>query len=377
MPSHYYQTLKRILGLAGITINGPELYDPQVHNDRFYKRVLSDGSLGLGESYMDAWWDCKALDQFFDRLLRAELEKQGARNLKTIFTYLKARIGNPQSIRKASKNATRHYNLGNDFFKQMLDPRMVYTCAYWKHAQNLGQAQEDKLALTCRKLHLRPGMQVLDIGSGWGSFLRYATEHYPVSATGLNVSEPQLKESEKQTEGLPVNYLKKDYRKLNKHDGLFDRIVSLGMVEHVGRQNYRAFFEAASRVLKEDGLFLLHTIGANQSANTTDPWLATYIFPHSLIPSLKQLSEAMEGLFVIEDLHNFGPYYDHTLMAWHQNFEAYSQSNPDSMSQQFYRMWRYYLLSCAGSFRARKNQLWQLILSPKGIRSGYEPVRFN
>ncbi len=373
MNNRYHKLLAEILSDAGIELNGPNPFDPQIHDERFYKRVINDGSLGLGEAYMVEWWDCKALDQFFDRILRAELEKQIPKNLTNLLIYLQARLTNPQSKSKASSNATKHYNLGNDFFKQMLDARMVYTCGYWKYASDLNEAQEHKLELTCKKLHLQEGMRILDIGCGWGSFVRYVTEKYPVQATGLNVSDPQLKEAKNQTKDLPASFIKKDYRQLAEKDGNFDRIVSLGMVEHVGRQNFRAFFEAASRVLKSDGLFLLHTIGSNQSTTTTDPWLNKYIFPHSLIPSLKQLTEAMEGLFVIEDLHNFGPYYDHTLMAWHENFEAYSKVK--TLDRQFYRMWRYYLLCCAGTFRARKNQLWQLVLSPQGCLGGYTPVR--
>jgi cyclopropane-fatty-acyl-phospholipid synthase len=375
MANSYHKHVSALLSKAGITPNGPEPHDPQVHDDQFYKWVMANGSLGLGESYMEGLWDCDALDDFFFRLLRAELEKVAPRSLSQVLRYLQARIFNLQSKGRATDNATQHYNLGNEFFRAMLDPRMVYTCGYWEHAQSLAEAQEHKLALTCQKLHLEPGMNVLDIGCGWGSFVRYVAEHYDVSATGLNVSQPQLKEARRQTQGLPVDFLDKDYRNLSKQDGPYDRLVSLGMVEHVGKQNFEAFFKAARRVLHKDGIFLLHTIGSNKSSKTTDPWLDRYIFKNSLIPSLKQLSEAMEGRFVIEDIHNFGIYYDHTLMAWYQNFEAYYKAHKERISNRFYRMWRYYLLCCAGTFRSRKNQLWQLVLSPYGCLGGYTPVR--
>ena len=375
MGNAYRSTLETLLGKAGITLNGSAHHDPQVHDERFYQWVLGKGSLGLGESYMEGYWDCQALDTFFCKLLRAKLEKTAPRSIAQGLQYLRARLMNPQSLKRAAANATRHYNLGNDFFRAMLGPRMVYTCGYWENAQTLAEAQEHKLALTCQKLHLQDGMHILDIGCGWGSFVKYATEHYSVKATGLNVSQPQLAEARSETQHLPVEYLEKDYRKLSQTDGPFDRLVSLGMIEHVGKQNFTAFFKAARRVIRTDGLFLLHTIGSNESRNATDPWLNKYIFPNSLIPSLKQLSEAMEGRFVIEDVHNFGPYYDYTLLAWHQNFETYCRQNPGALTQRFYRMWRYYLLCCAGSFRARKNQLWQLVLSPEGVLGGYSPVR--
>jgi len=376
MANQYRQTIADLLAQAGLTINGPEPYDPQIHDERFYKRVLAEGSLGLGESYMDGWWDCGQLDVFFTKLLKAELEKTAPRNIRQILTYLRARLLNPQAKGQSAKNATHHYNLGNEFFKAMLDKRMVYTCGFWKHARNLDEAQEAKLDLVCRKLHLEPGMKVLDIGCGWGSFVKYAAEKYGVHVTGINVSEPQLEMGRQSSEGLDVNFLNLDYRNLAASHGPFDRVVSLGMFEHVGYKNFRPYFEAARRVLKPEGLFLLHTIGANESSTATDEWLSKYIFPNSLIPSIKQIGKAIEGLFVTEDLHNFGVYYDHTLMTWYENFRKHWEHFRLHFDQTFYRMWEYYLLCCAGSFRARKNQLWQIILSPNGVSGGYEPIRF-
>ncbi len=376
MTSQYQKTISKLLSKAGLTLNGPNPYDPQVKDERFCKRVLAEGSLGLGEAYMEGWWNCEQLDEFFNKLLLAELEKTAPRNLRMVLTYLKAKVFNPQSIAKSKKNATEHYDLGNEFFKAMLDHRMVYTCGYWKYAANLDEAQEAKLDLICQKLHLKPGMKVLDIGCGWGSFAKYAAEEYGVHVTGINVSEEQLALARKSTEGLDVTFLNLDYRNLTESHGPFDRIVSVGMFEHVGYKNFRRFFEASLKVLRSDGLFLLHTIGSNESSTATDAWLSKYIFPNSLIPSIKQIGQALEGLFVTEDLHNFGVYYDHTLMAWYQNFVNNWQKFEQSFDKTFYRMWEYYLLCCAGSFRARKNQVWQIILSPKGIKGGYEPVRF-
>ncbi len=377
MGNQYRKVVADLLDKAGLTLNGDQSYDPQIHDERFYKRVLSEGSLGLGEAYMDGWWDCEQLDEFFSRLLRAALDQAAPRNAKTLLTYLKARLFNLQSKGRATKNATHHYDLGNAFFKSMLDKRMVYTCGYWKNADNLDQAQEDKLALTCRKLYLQPGMRILDIGCGWGSFAKFAAEHYDVHVTGINVSEPQLQLARESTKGLDVQFVNMDYRNLTQDLGVFDRIVSLGMFEHVGYKNFRSYFEAAKRCLKQNGIFLLHTIGATESAITPDPWIARYIFPNSKLPSQKQTHEKMEDLFVLEDLHNFGEDYDPTLMAWFGNFKANWHKFKDAFDETFYRMWTYYLLSCAGSFRARKNQLWQMVLTPDGLPGGYEPVRFT
>lgn len=375
MVKHYKGCISELLSNAGLTINGPNAYDPQVMDDRFYKRALAEGSLGLGEAYMERWWNCEQLDEFFNKLLSAKVEKRVPRNLRMVLTYLKARVLNPQSMADSPKNAAHHYDLGNDFFQAMLDKRMVYTCGYWKNANTLDEAQEGKLDLTCQKLHLKPGMRVLDIGCGWGSFAKYAAEQYGVHVTGINVSEEQLNRARQLTEGLDVNFLNLDYRNLTAAHGPFDRIVSLGMFEHVGYKNFRSFFEASRRALKEDGIFILHTIGSNASTTATDAWLSKYIFPNSLIPSIKQIGQASEGLFVTEDLHNFGTYYDHTLLAWYQNFINNWEEFKGSFDNTFYRMWEYYLLCCAGSFRARKNQLWQIALSPNGVKGGYEPVR--
>lgn len=370
--SSYQSTVQGLLEMAGISINGSEASDPVIHNDKFYKRVLAEGSLGLGESYMEGWWDCEALDTFFDKLLRAHIETYEPRNWYTILTVLKARFFNPQSLNGARKNATHHYDIGNDFFETMLDERMTYTCGYWKAARDLDEAQEAKLDLTCRKLKLEPGMRVLDIGCGWGSFVKYAAENYGVQATGINISEEQIKYAREDCKDLPVTFKFQDYRNLNER---FDRIVSLGMFEHVGHKNFKPFFEVAHRCLKDDGIFLLHTIGGNTSVTSNDEWLTKYIFPHSLIPSIKQIAEAMEGLFVLEDLHNFGVYYDHTLLAWYQNFIKNWDRFKERYGNTFFRMWRYYLLCCAGSFRARKNQLWQLVLSKNGLEGGYKAIR--
>ncbi|MBW3004813.1 cyclopropane fatty acyl phospholipid synthase [Candidatus Woesearchaeota archaeon] len=362
------QTVKEYLALADITLNGNRPWDIQVHNPKFYTRVLGGGSLALGESYMDGWWDCRALDQFFYRLLKSKLDTK-VKDWKQVFSVLKAKILNLQSKSRAYVVGRRHYDLGNDLYKHMLDKRMVYSCGYWERAKTLDKAQEAKLDLICKKLELKKGMKILDIGCGWGSLAKFAAEKYKVKVVGVTVSKEQVKLARKMCRGLPVEIRLQDYRKVNE---TFDRIVSVGMFEHVGYKNYRTYMKVVNRCLKPDGLFLLHTIGRNTASTTVDPWISKYIFPNSMLPSAKQITKASEGIFMLEDWHSFGPNYDKTLMAWHNNFvKNWHKLNYD---KRFYRMWKYYLLACAGSFRARSTQLWQIVFSKNRVK-GYECVR--
>jgi cyclopropane-fatty-acyl-phospholipid synthase len=356
-----------LLGKAGIRFNGRAPWDMQLHSEEVLQRVFAQGNLGLGEAYMDGAWDAERLDEFFSRLLRAKIDDE-VRPIRLIFHALYAKLLNLQSVKRAWQVGEAHYDLGNDFYAAMLDSRMTYTCGYWKTATTLAEAQEAKLELICQKLQLQPGMRVLDIGCGWGSFMRYAAEHYQVECVGVTISKEQAQWAQAHSAGLPLDFRLQDYRQVNER---FDRVVSVGMFEHVGPKNYRTYMEVAHRCLGDDGLFLLHTIGKNERASAPDPWIDKYIFPNGDLPSLGQMGDAMDGLFVAEDLHNFGSDYDKTLMAWHQNFEAAWPQFAAQLGERFYRMWRYYLLSCAGAFRARDIQLWQWVLSKEGVQGGY------
>ncbi|WP_203141530.1 cyclopropane fatty acyl phospholipid synthase [Marinobacter mangrovi] len=351
-----------LMAQAGIEIGGEQPWDMQLNAEGVPERVFARGSLGLGESYMDGEWDVEQLDEFFHRVVRAHLEEK-VRPSTAIWQALKSRLVNRQTRRRARQVGEQHYDLGNDFYEAMLDRRMTYTCGYWKDATTLDDAQEAKLDLICRKLQLEPGMRVLDIGCGWGSFMAYAAEHYGVECVGLTISEEQVHWARQHYPDLPLEFRLQDYREV---DETFDRVVSVGMFEHVGDKNYRTFMEVAHRCLKEGGLFLLHTIGKNERKPYSDPWIDRYIFPNGELPSVGQIGDAADNLFVVEDLHNFGPDYDRTLMAWYANFEAAWPRFADKLGERFYRMWRYYLMSCAGIFRARDIQLWQWVLSKGG-----------
>lgn len=365
------EQFEKLLSKAGIEINGNNPWDIHVHNEKLYDRILRNGSLGFGESYMDGWWDVEALDEFITKILRAKLEQHVFLTLPVLLTLAKGYLSNAAK-RHAFQIGEDHYDIGNDLYERMLDKRLAYTCGYWKNATTLDQAQEAKLDLICKKIGLKKGDRVLDIGSGWGSFITFAAEKYGAKCIGVTVSKEQAEYANTHTDGLPIETRLQDYRDINEK---FDHVVSVGMFEHVGQKNYREFMEKVHTLLKDGGFFLLHTIGSNKSVVATDPWIAKYIFPNSHLPSIKQIGKSIEDLFVMEDWHNFGQYYDTTLIHWFKNFDAAWPELKEKYGEGFYRMWKFYLLASAGSFRARKNQLWQLVLSKGGVPDGYYSVR--
>ena len=359
----YGEVIGQWLAEAGVRINGPDLWDIRVRDDRFYARVLKDGSLGLGEAYMAGWWDCPRIDEFICRLLKGNLEDKIRGNLRTLLFYLSARIFNRQSPARADIIARRHYDLGNDLFFSFLDPCNQYSCGYFQGTDDLAEAQRKKLNLICRKIDLQPGDQVLDIGCGWGGLARYAAEHYGCTVTAVNISEEQIRFAREYCKNLPVTILHEDYRRIR---GSFDKIVSVGMFEHVGKKNYRTFMKVAHRCLKEGGIFLLHTIGGNVSRVNCDPWVNRYIFPNGTLPSIAQISRAAEDLFVVEDIHNLGPHYNKTLLSWNERFQKAWAGLAGRYDETFKRMWEYYFLSYAGAFCARHIQVWQIVMTKAG-----------
>ncbi len=363
-PGFAERRLRELFARAGITPGGENPCDPQIHDPRVYRQVLLSGSIGLGDSYVEGAWDCAALDDFFFRIMRAGLRRRPGMGPVLLARAARALVLNGQSRRRARKLA--HYDLGNGFFARMLDRRMIYTCAYWAHADDLDTAQEAKLDLVCRKLGLRPGMHLLDIGCGWGGFMQFAAERYGVRCTGVTLSAAQASLARERCAGLPIEIQLRDYRDI---EGRYDAIASIGMFEAVGRRNHRHFMEVCRRSLAPQGLLLLHTIGARGSGilESADPWLSTRIFPEGELPGPRQIVDGAEGLFTIEDWHNFGADYDRTLMAWHARFSAARNECRDRYGEAFCRMWSYYLLCCAGLFRARGTQLWQVVFSRTGV----------
>ena len=372
------EIVQKLAEKADIRINGDRPWDIQVHNDDLYARVLKQGTLGLGEAYMDGWWDCEEMDAMFCRALRARLEQAFSRNLPFWLTEAAHALFNLQSRARAFMVARAHYDADPAMFRAMLGPTMQYSCARWEGveksgAEGLDEAQQNKMEMICRKLALEPGMTVLDIGCGWGTLALHMAQEHGVQVTGITVSREQLAfaQDKAASSGADVEYRLMDYRSLR---GTWDRVVSVGMFEHVGRRNYREFMDIARNCLKPDGLFLLHSIGSNGALGVgvgADPWLTHYIFPNGILPSPSTLVDALERDFILEDWQNFGVDYDKTLMAWYENFERGFRSGAFSCTERQRRMYHYYLLSCAGAFRARSIQLWQLVLSPEGLPGGY------
>lgn len=371
-------SIARLLDLAQVGVNGQQPWDFQVHNPRMYSRALAQGTLGLGESYMDGDWDCAALDELFTRLMRVDVDTQlaGFAKVRLLMEALRHRVMNLQAPHRAFQVGERHYDVGNDVFEHMLDSRLIYSCAYWERAQNLEQAQSDKLEMICRKLQLEPGMTLLDVGCGWGGLARYAAERHGVSVLGITVSKEQLALARERSHGsgLPLTFELTDYRNLQ---GRFDRIVSVGMFEHVGPKNYPVYFDKVHELLAPEGVFLLHTIGSHVTAAATDAWIDRYVFPNGKLPSAREMANSLEGRFLIEDWHNFGADYDRTLMAWWHNFDRAWGQLRERYDQRFYRLWKYYLLSCAGFFRSRQGQLWQLVLTRRDRQAVYRSVRLS
>ena len=339
---NWSRIVSELLGRAGITINGSSPSDPQVKHPDFFKRVLREGSLGLGESYMDGWWECERLDTFFASVLRAGLENQLPRNLKDTLRVASSRLFNLQSKKRAWIVGKEHYDLGNDLFSRMLDPFMQYSCAYWKDASTLEEAQQAKLRLISEKLQLQPGMRVLDIGCGWGGLAYFMAKHYGVSVVGVTISAEQQKMARERCQGLDVDIRLQDYRDLNEQ---FDRIVSVGMFEHVGARHYDEFFAKCRELLKPEGVMLLHTIGKlGDPSLSPDPFTDKWIFPGYHLPALSEmLSSSQKVRLIASDIENLRLHYAYTLEHWLDRATRARDKIVTMYDERFFRMWEFYL----------------------------------
>ncbi len=352
-----------LLAKADIQVGGSRPWDLQVNDERIWMRLLRDGTLGAGEAYVDGWWDTPALDQFMDHILRARFDESLRENWTLVAQAVRARVLNLQSITRSFGNGQHHYDIGNDLYEPMLGGRLLYTCAYWRDATTLDEAQDAKLDLVCRKVGLRAGMRVLDLGCGWAGFAAFAAERYGVTVTGYTVSQEQVRWAKDHYPQLPIDIRLDDYRNAT---GTFDAVVSIGLMEHVGWKNYRGYMQLVDRLLAPGGVAFVHTIAGNIPRAHIEPWFDKYIFPNAVLPTLARLASAMEGILIPEDVHNIGEDYDRTLIAWWHNFDAAWPTLRARYGDTFYRRWKYYLLSCAGAFRARSQQLFQLVMTRPG-----------
>ena len=354
---------RSVLESVGIEIGGAKSHDIQVQDSSFFSRVLRDGALGFGESYVDGCWDSSALDETLTRLARADIDSVMGNSWHAIPRALKARLFNSQSATKARYVGGHRCEIGNTLFASMLDEKMIYSCADWRDSDDLDAAQEAKFDLVCRKIGLREGMSVLDLGCGWGSFAKFAAERYGARVKGVTASKQQVELARYRCAGLPVEILLQDDRNVT---GTYDAVISLGFLEHVGAKNYRRHVELAENCVAPNGIAFVHAIGGNRSWNAAAPWTHKYMFPNAALPSITQLGRAIEGNFVLEDVHNVGPDYDRTLMAWDENFRSAWPDLQTGYDDRFYRMWRYYLCMSAAGFRTRQLQLYQLVLTRTG-----------
>jgi cyclopropane-fatty-acyl-phospholipid synthase len=370
------EAVQKRLCEADIEIDGSRPWDIRVSDERFFSSVLSDGSLGAGESYMKGWWDCDQLDEMAVRVLNQEAACPSGNRLTRLAATARVLLFDLQKGIGSRRVAKVHYDLPVPLFEAMLGPTMNYSCGYWRTANDLTTAQQDKMKLICSKVGLQPGMRVLDIGCGWGGLARHVAQEHACEVVGITISEKQQEYAAKACAGLPVVIHARDYRDASPESlGTFDAITSVGMIEHVGPKNYARFFAQVARLLRPTGLALVQTFGREQS-QPTDPWINQYIFPNSYVPSMCELNQGMKGLFVMEDWHNFGADYDRTLLAWASNFELWAEANWKQTDPRLYRMWRYYLLTFAAGFRVRNRaQLWQAVLSPAGVPGGYRSIR--
>ena len=337
--------------------------------------LINSTSLALGEAYMDGTLDIEgdlyhALDHFLGQMGKFSMGDNVLKKLMHLSV----------SKKNQEKEVTSHYDIGNDFYKLWLDDTLSYSCAYFKNPDDtLYQAQVNKVDYILKKLNLKEGMSLLDIGCGWGFLLIEAAKKYKIKGTGITLSHEQYAEFKNriETEGLK-DYLDvelMDYRDLPKCGKQFDRVVSVGMAEHVGRGNYQLFNSCVSEVMKEGGMFLLHFISALKE-HPGDPWICQYIFPGGVVPSLREMVSAMaESNFHIMDVENLRLHYNKTLLLWEKNYKEHIGEVRQMFDERFVRMWDLYLASCAATFHNGIIDLHQ-ILANKGVNNELPMVRW-
>lgn len=338
------------------------------HKEPDKKELLTSTSLALGEAYMRGELEVdkdlyEVLDLFLGEMGKFHRDKTG---LKKLFHT-------SMSAKNQKKQISFHYDIGNEFYRLWLDESMSYSCAYFKNdTDTLYQAQVQKVDHILEKLHLEKGMTLLDIGCGWGFLLKRAAEKYGVKGVGITLSKEQYQKfsedikREGLTEKLEVKIM--DYRELEKSGVEFDRVVSVGMLEHVGRGNYDLFLKNVNSVLKPGGLFLLHYISALKEYDG-DPWIKKYIFPGGMIPSLREIIDLLpDNQFYTLDVESLRRHYSKTLLYWRENFMSHREEIKTIMGEEFTRMWELYLASCAATFHNGIIDLHQILVS-KGVNN--------
>ena len=366
------ENFKAYMSARGIQVNGPNDWDLQVHDDSWIREIELKGTLAIGDAYVSGLWDCKALDELVCRLFSNMKREMLFPSLQMLTVNLWNRLSNPQAGTRAKKVIDAHYEKYIDVIKYFIGPSLCYSCAWWEHSDNLADAQKAKMDLVCRKLQLAKSDRVLDIGCGYGALANHAAEYYGCHVTGITLSPRQAELATARFPSPLIEFRAMDWQSDEFMQlGEFDKIMSVGMFEHVGRKNYTIFFKRCSHLLRSHGLFLLHTIGRSVKASI-DLWVDRYIFPGGSLPKLGDLDEVEAQNLILEDLQNIGAHYDMTLCAWQANLDHGQATGELDLDEKDLRFWRYYLLSFAGAFRVRKRlQVWQLLLAKSGVIGGY------
>ena len=351
---------------CNITINGNNPQDIIVTNNKFYNMALTNGELGVSESYMYGYWYSNDLySTIYQLCSNYKSISYYDFNINDVLSILSRKIFNQQTISRALVDVQSHYDIGNDLYTRMLDKNMQYTCGFWQDTNDLDTAQLQKMKIIGQKLNLKPGDTLLDIGCGWGYLINYLSKEYNVKGLGITLSEEQLSYAKNEFKNNEnVDYKLMDYRNIPKNMK-FNKIVSFGMLEHVGVKNYNDYFNIVYDHLENNGLALIHTIGRQSNitnAQATSDFIDKYIFPGSYIPCWEELSPIVSRKFFIHDWHNFGQYYNKTLLAWHKIINSKWNEIPN-YNEEFKKMWNFYLISSAVSFELCHLKLWQILIS--------------
>ncbi len=370
----------RTFGKAGTGPTGGLI----IKNPDFYDRVVRDGSLGMGESYMEGWWDAEGDDivSAIGIIISNQLEKTIRVSPSLMLSAASTKIFANVSRVRSKSNIQQHYDVGNDFYELFLDENMAYTCGYQKDPNDtIEDMQNQKHERVARKLGLKAGESMVDLGCGFGGMLRYGAKNFGIKGMGVTLSEGQYEWANKkmQEEGLHDNIRVelKDYRDMT---GTFDHVVSIGLAEHTWQRGYETFIGKISELLKEGGVGLVHTIGVTSPPHeTTDAWINRYIFPDGRLPRLEELIEEMRraGL-TVGHVENFKLHYAETLRHWKEKFNknrATIKAMAPEYNEEFLRMWDYYLQVCEAGFRYGELQLYQILFC-KGAKWTM-PMRFE
>lgn len=364
-------TLTTLLREANIEPNGASPWDPQIKDERFYRTVLLRGSVGLGDAYLNGWWECADISGFILRIIKSGIHLRVPR-VDIFLRRLRFGLIDAQNRIRSKRVAELHYDEDPYIFEVMLGSTNSYTCARWKGVITLDAAQQQKMDLLCKKAGLSSGMTVLDIGSGWGGFLAYAAERYQVRGIGLTISKTQLDYARKRYGNLPVEFRLQDYRDFV---GGVDAVVSICVIEHVGSDHYREYFQKVRETLtREDGFFAMQCILACDTQARMDPWTEKHIFPNGILPTLERIENAVEGILHIVDREFFRDDYVRTFSAWYENLVRNKNAIIARCGVRYFRKYEYYLCLYIAGFGSGRIDVGQFVLSPTP-HLNYKPIR--